>query len=349
MFSRILGGGTLGVGESYMDGDWDVEDLAECIARMQRLNLSAAFDSKMLIRLVLPYLSQKVFNLQSRVRAMRAIKKHYDIGNDLYEAMLGPSMTYSCGYWSPQSGEARSLDEAQFNKHDLICRKMGLKQGDRILDIGCGWGGFLEHATKHYGASGLGITLAGNQATYAAERLRGLPIEIRVQDYRSLSGETFDHIISVGMFEHVGPKNYRVYMETARRLLKDDGLFLLHTIGGNRTTYAESPWIDKYIFQGGRIPSIAQVGRAAEKLFVVEDVHNFGADYDKTLCAWFKNFERAWPDLEPHYGHLQNGQFYRMWKFYLLSCAGLFRGRYTNLWQFVLSPRGVSGGYTAVR
>jgi len=171
-----------------------------------------------------------------------------------------------------------------------------------------------------------------------------LPIELRLQDYRDVH-ETFDHVISLGMFEHVGYKNYRTYMEVASRCLKDDGLFLLHTIGGNMSVTHTDPWIERYIFPNSMLPSLAQIGKAIEKIFVMEDWHNFGADYDKTLMAWFHNFNKHWDTLKGKHGD----RFYRMWKFYLLASAGGFRARKNQLWQIVLSKNGVPGGYASIR
>ena len=254
--------------------------------------------------------------------------------------MLDERMVYTCGYWK----DVNNLDDAQEKKLDLVCRKIGLKSGQRILDIGCGWGSFAKFAAERYGAQVVGITVSKEQVVLARERCKGLPVEIRLQDYRDLN-EKFDHIISLGMFEHVGYKNYREYMTVARRCLVDGGLFLLHTIGGNISSTQTDAWIDKYIFPNSIIPSAKQITSAYEGLFVMEDWHNFGTYYDRTLMAWFENFDNAWPALASKY----NERFYRMWKFYLLVCAGTFRSRHNHLWQIVLSPRGVVGGYTSIR
>jgi cyclopropane-fatty-acyl-phospholipid synthase len=258
--------------------------------------------------------------------------------------MLDPRMVYSCGYWSGMP-RATDLAQAQEAKLDLVCRKIGLKAGDRVLDIGCGWGSFAIYAAQKYGARVVGVTVSKQQAALARERAAGLPIEIRVQDYRDIDDGPYDHVISIGMFEHVGHKNYRTYMEVVKRVLKEDGLFLLHTIGTDTTPKAPDPWFHKYIFPNGILPSPALIGQATDGLFVLEDWHDFGADYDTTLMAWWQNFDRAWPELKEKYGE----RFYRMWKFYLLSMVGSFRARHTNLWQIVLSPKGVPGGYATVR
>ncbi len=356
-FNRVLRYGTVGLGEAYMDKWWDANSLDTFIATVLRARL----DKHIRINLssVLAIAKAFFFNLQSRNRSSVVGEVHYDLGNDLYEAMLDKRMVYTCGYWSgsPPAGGAKTLDEAQEAKLDLVCRKIGLKKGlpghgDRILDIGCGWGSFAKYAAEKYGASVVGITISKEQATLAREHCKGLPIEIRVQDYRDVR-EQFDHIVSLGMFEHVGVKNYRAYFEVANRCLKDDGIFLLHTIGHKLSRLTSDPWATKYIFPGGALPSIAQIGKATEKLFIVEDLHNFGADYDKTLMAWFKNFDSAWlapsgiegPALRGKYGD----RFYRMWKYYLLSCAGVARAREMQLWQIVLSKDGVPGGYRSVR
>ena len=292
------------------------------------------------LSLVLGVLRSRVLNLQ-RLKTFEVAEKHYDIGNDLYAAMLDQRMIYSCGYWK----DAQTLDAAQEAKLDLICRKVGLEPGMRILDIGSGWGGFLRFAAERYGVEGVGLTVSKEQAEYANANRGNLPIETRLQDYLGMDGK-FDRVISIGMFEHVGVKNYRAYMEKVRQLLNDDGLFLLHTIGGNFSQTHGDPWSDKYIFPNGMLPSTKQLGSSVEGLFVIEDWHNFGAYYDTTLLAWLENFERAWPNLK---GEKYDERFYRMWRYYLCSFAGAFRARAIQLWQVVLSPNGVPGGYSSIR
>lgn len=338
LFNRVIRYGTLGLGEAYMDGWWDSNALDMFFYKVLMARLDETF--RVNFASILTLAKGLIFNQQTHRHAFKVGEVHYDLGNNLYEAMLDPHMAYSCGYWK----DAKTLMEAQEAKLDLVCRKLNLKNGDHILDIGCGWGSFAEYAAKRYGVSVVGITVSKEQAVLAQERCRGLPIEIRVQDYRMLN-ETFDHIVSIGMFEHVGVKNYHEYFTIARRCLKKGGLFLLHTIGYARSLRNTDPWIEKYIFPGGMIPSITQIGRAIEGSFLVEDVHNFGADYDATLMAWFRNFDAAWPKLRMEYGE----RFYRMWKYYLLSCAGTARARNIQLWQFILSPCGVAGGYQSVR
>jgi cyclopropane-fatty-acyl-phospholipid synthase len=338
VYDRVKSQGSLGLGEAYMDGWWDCEKMDEMFYRLLSVDIYKKLGLSM--PLILSFLKAKLFNLQAIKRAFQVGEKHYDLGNDLFVPMLGPSMAYSCGYWK----EADNLDSAQEAKFDLICRKLNLQAGQRILDIGCGWGSFARHAAKNYGVSVVGITISKEQAKLAEELCQGLPVEFRLEDYRKLN-EKFDHIVSVGMFEHVGLKNYREYMEVAKRCLKENGLFLLHTIGSLKSGDNTDPWIGKYIFPNGMLPSLKQITTNVEKLFVIEDVHNFGIYYDKTLMTWYENFEKVWPELKDKYGD----RFYRMWKYYLLCCAGAFRARSIQLWQIVLSPHGVPGGYESIR
>lgn len=331
---RVFSLGSLGLGESYMDGHWEVDRLDKFFDRMLRAHLDQKVNP---LRLAFHALRIRLLNRQSLKRAWQVGEAHYDLGNDFYAAMLDPRMTYTCGYWE---GGAQTLAQAQEAKLDMICRKLGLKPGMRVLDIGCGWGSFMGYAAEHYGVECVGVTISKEQAAWAKERYAGLPLEFVLMDYRKIEGQ-FDRIASVGMFEHVGRKNYRTFMEVAHRCLKDDGLFLLHTIGKNLRSSVPDPWIDKYIFPNGDLPSIGQIGDAADNLFVVEDLHNFGTDYDRTLKAWHTNFEAAWPRFSDQLGE----RFYRMWRYYLLSCAGAFRARDIQLWQWVLSKNGASGGY----
>ena len=330
---RTLANGSLGLGEAYMDGMWECDRLDEFFTRVLRAHIDEKVQPW---NLVIPALKARLFNLQTLSRAWQVGRQHYDLGNDFYAAMLDRRMTYTCAYWR----DADDLDAAQEAKLDLICQKLGLKPGMRLLDIGSGWGSLLGYAAERYGVTGVGVTVSREQAAWCNEKYAHLPIEFRLQDYRQLD-ERFDRIASVGMFEHVGRKNHAEYMRVAARCLKDDGLFVLHTIGKNRTDTAPDPWIDRYIFPNGDLPSIAQISEAAAPHFVVEDLHNFGADYDRTLMAWHQRFEAAWPRFEAELGD----RFRRMWRYYLLSCAGAFRARSVQLWQLVLSKEGVAGGY----
>ncbi len=334
IFARILIHGTLGAGEGYVDGDWDCASLDEFVSRLLASRADERWEWPS--ALSLHTLFAHVANLQSRARARRNVTAHYDIGDELYAAMLGPAMTYSCGYWR----DAGTLEEAQNAKHELVCRKLSLRPGMRVLDIGCGWGGFAKHAAERYGAHVVGVTLSPAQAAYATKRCADLPVEIRLLDYRDIRG-VFDRIVSIGMFEHVGPKNYREFFASVQGNLASDGLFLLHSIGGLRSVATLDPWMARYIFPNAVLPSATQIQRATEGLFVLEDWHNFGAYYDKTLMAWHANFVSAWPSFRHSYGD----RFARMWRYYLLTCAGSFRARRNQLWQVVFSKRGVPGGY----
>jgi cyclopropane-fatty-acyl-phospholipid synthase len=328
---RVLSEGSIGLGESYMDGWWDCDHLDEFFSRLMPMKPEDTVKKN--VNFKFEILKSALFNKASKSRAFTIGEKHYDIGNDLFGKMLDKRMVYSCGYWN----NVKNLDEAQEAKLDLTCRKLGLRPGDKVLDIGCGWGSFCRYASRRYEVS-------KEQVSYAREYCKGLPVEIRLQDYRELD-ETFDHVVSIGMFEHVCHKNYRKYMEIVHRCLKDQGIFLLHTIGNNYSTVSVDPWIGKYIFPNSMIPSMKQISEAVERLFVIEDWHNFGMYYDPTLMSWFHNFDQNWHDLNQHY----DDRFYRMWKYYLLSSAGTFRSRCLQVWQIVLSKNGIPAGYTPVR
>lgn len=337
LYSRVFAHGSLGFGEAYMDGWWDTDDLPGLFTRLLNSRLDQELKS---LDTLITHLKARFINLQRGNNAYEIGRAHYDLGNDLFEAMLGKRLVYSCGYWA----SAENLDDAQVAKLDLICRKLRLLPGQRVLDIGCGWGEALKYAAERYGVEGVGVTVSKEQAEYARTLCAGLPIDIRLQDYRELD-EPFDAIFSIGMFEHVGALNYRVYFETARRCLRDDGLFVLHSIGSNSAPSHPDPWIEKYIFPNSMIPAAPQVAEAIQDLFVMEDWHNFGQDYDRTLTAWRTNFDSAWPRLSASY----ESRFRRMWHLYLGVSAAVFRSRRNQLWQLTLSPHGVPGGYRVPR
>lgn len=337
-YKRVLTEGTLGLGESYMEGWWDVDKLDEFTYRVMRADLYKK--AKLGVGTTLNVLLAKVFNMQAKGKASDNAQKHYDIGNKLYQLMLDKRMAYTCAYWK----NAENLDQAQENKLDLVCRKINLQPGQHILDMGCGWGTFAKFAAEKYGAKVTGVTVSPSQVELGNKLCEGLPVEIRLQDYRDVNGK-FDHVVAIGLAEHIGYRNYRVFMETAARCLKDDGLFLLHTIGQPTSKTSPDPFIDKYIFPNCLVPSIKQLTAAMENIFKIEDLHNFGTYYDRTLRAWFDNFNAHWDELKDEYDE----RFYRMWKYYLLANAGSFRARHNQLWQMVLSKKGVLGGYEAVR
>ena len=324
--SRIFSQGMIALGESYMDRWWDCEELDDMMTRgMVDGNHKNLWNKR---KMVIQILKARLYNFQKKSLAFEVGEKHYDIGNDLFEKMLDPTMCYSCGYWK----DASTLEEAQRAKMDLVCRKAGLEKGMRVLDIGCGWGSLAEYATKNYGVEVTGITVSKEQKKLAEERCAGLPVNFVLQDYRDLTG-SYDRIISIGMFEHVGLKNYETYFQKCHELLGEGGKFVLHTIGTNRSHKMMDPWIKKYIFPGGKIPSLAQISSAQEKFFVIEDVQNFGPDYDRTLVAWRENFIASYDSLKDKYDE----RFYRMWMFYLNASAASFRARYNQLFQLVLS------------
>ncbi len=338
VWDRIVRDRELGFGEAYQDGWWDCPRTDLFLERVLQLNPNEHISpSKTQIAQTL--LSQ-VTNRQNLKKAKENASAHYDVGNDLYERMLDPKMIYSCGYWS----EAYDLESAQTAKLDLIARKLRLEPGMRLLDIGCGWGGLAKFAAEKYGVDVVGISPAIEQVKLARERTAGLSVDIKQLDYRSVTG-TFDRITSVGMLEHVGPKNYKSFFEACDSLLADDGQMLHHTIGSNETKNRTDPWFDKYIFPGGVTPSLGQLSEASQVKFSTEDVHNFGPDYDKTLMAWWENISAHWDEI-PSYDE----RFRRTWNHYLLTSAASFRVRNLQLWQIVYTRhRHVVPTYVAVR
>jgi len=338
-FDRAMGEGSIGVGESFMDGWWDVPALDEFFTRFRRADLASYvhdFKTGLLV------LKTKVLNLQTMRRAKEVAQAHYDLGNQLYQAMLDRRMQYTCAYWQG----AANLDQAQEAKLHLICRKLKLKPGMALLELGGGFGGLAHFAAQEYGCQVVSYNISREQVAYGRDLCKGLPVRFEQRDYRDAAGESiqFDRVVSVGLCEHIGYRNFRGFMQLAHARLKDHGLFLLHTIGSNQSYSYTDPWIDKYIFPNGLVPSMAQLTSAWEGLWVTEDWHNFGPDYDKTLMAWWENFDQAWPRLRATYGD----RFYRMWKYYLMCSAGSFRARRLQLWQIVLSKGDISS-YTPVR
>lgn len=330
-YGRVIREVELGFGESYMDGWWDCDALDEAVNRIFLADLPSQLQGNW--KLAWHALKTRFFNLQTKRRSTEVAEQHYDLGNDLYEAMLDKRMNYTCAYWK----DADNLNDAQEAKLDLVCKKIGLKPGMTVLELGCGFGSFAKYAAEKYGAEVTGHNISREQVKLGRERCKGLPVTLKLQDYREAEG-TYDRVISIGVMEHVGHKNYRTYMEVVDRTLKEGGIAFFHTIGANVSMGGGNAWTHKYIFPNGMLPSIAQLGKAMEGLFVMEDWHNFGPYYDPTLMAWYENFEAAWPELKqnPKYDE----RFYRMWRFYLLSSAGGFRGRSQQLWQVVMTRLG---------
>jgi len=340
LYARVLRQGSLGFGEAYLDGWWDCEALDELFHRLLACDIDRKLGGAARMRLLAEALRHGLVNLQSPRRAFTVGQRHYDIGNDVFFAMLDPTLSYSCAYWQ----DATTLAAAQQAKLELICRKLELAPGERLLEIGCGWGSLAHHAAKHHGARVFGITVSQEQLKVARQRCVGLPVTLEVMDYRSVTG-SYDKVASVGMFEHVGQKNYAAYFDLVGRVMQPDGLFLLHTIGSDVTTRHTDPWIDRYIFPNGKLPSARELATVLEGRFVILDWHDFGPDYDRTLMSWWDNFAAAWPQLRGRYDE----RFYRTWRYYLMSCAGFFRSGQGRLWQLVLARRGRPGVYRSRR
>ncbi len=332
--------GSMGLGNSYVNGWIEANQLDLFFEHLLNSPLSEQKNALSFLRQVF---TAAFINQQTKRRSRVVGELHYNLGNDLFKLMLDRRMVYSCGYWK----KAKTLDEAQEDKLDLICQKLYLKPGMKVLDIGCGWGSFAKFAAERYQVEVVGVSISQEQVELGKQMCQGLPVDIRFQDYRDVEG-IFDRVVSIGAFEHIGEKNYHTFMSVAAKCLKDDGLFLLHTIGRNRPTTVISPtdpWFAKNIFPNSQLPAASQIAKASEGIFIMEDWHNFGPDYDKTLMAWFHNFDNHWDELKDNYSE----SFYRMWKYYLLGSAAGFRTRGMQLWQTVFSKRGVPGGYQSVR
>ena len=336
-YDRVLSQANLGAGESYMDGWWECKDLDQLFYRI----LNAEIEKKIRPLHVLPLVvKSKVLNMQTVSKSKTVAQEHYDAGNDLYKIMLDKNMQYTCGYWK----KAKNLDKAQEDKLDLVCKKLGLKKGMKVLELGGGFGGLARWMASKYGCEVTTYNISKEQVAYGREWCKGLKVTFMEADYREaakLPPKTFDRVVSIGMLEHVGHKNYKSFFQLISHNLKDEGIALVHSIASSKTVWFTDPWINKYIFPHGHLPSIKQIGGAIEGLFVMEDWHNFGADYDKTLMAWNANCVKGWPKIQDKY----NERFYRMWRYYLLTCAGGFRARKMQLWQIVLTKKGMPGGY----
>ena len=339
LYLRVLVGGSVALGEAYIDGWWECKALDQLVDRLLRARYDIKI-SRLTRYLVWNNVKARIVNQQRKSKAFIIGERHYDTGNELYGNMLDKGMNYSCGYWK----DSKTLDEAQEAKLDLVCRKLNLRPGMSVLDIGCGWGSLVKFVAEKYHVKVVGITVSKEQVRLARELCKGLDIEIRLQDYRDLK-EKFDRVVSVGMFEHVGYKNYRKFIKIVGRCLKNEGLFLLHTIGGNRSVVCVDSWINKYIFPNGMLPSAKQITRAYEGIFKLEDWHSFGIYYDKTLMAWHKNFNKNWDKIKINYDE----RFRRMWNYYLLICAGSFRAHRNQLWQIVFSKIESQVDYESMR
>ena len=339
---QLFSKGFLGFGEAYVEGDLEVEgDLQELL----RLGLIVQFEEKAFS------LWQKMRLLAFRLKTMDTIGKargniayHYDLTQEFYSLFLDESLTYSCGYFK---NEDDSLDEAQRNKYDHIARKLMLSPADTLVDIGCGWGGMLLGSARKYGIRGVGVTLSSNQNRYCSQRIEELGlgelIEVRLQDYRLLSGQ-FDKFVSIGMFEHVGKEFIPVYMRKVAGLLKNGGVGLLHTISKDVESTTDA-WILRYIFPGGYIPSLSEtireMGRAG---LCVLEVEGLRLHYGRTLDCWIANFERNIGKIREMF----NERFVRMWRLYLNASSAGFKYNGTRLYQILFS-KGLNNGLSMVR
>jgi cyclopropane-fatty-acyl-phospholipid synthase len=326
-YRRFFSAGKLALGESYMDGWWDSTDLAQFFDKLYSSRAILEVKSKE-YRTIAAALYAKIVPEGSITRSHEIADAHYSIDNDLFERMLDPRMVYSCGVWHYG---AKNLAEAQEDKLELICRKLQLKSGMEVLDIGCGWGSFAKYAAERYGVAVTGITVSDAQAELARQNCARLPVDIQLTDYRKMTGQ-YDRIVSIGMFEHVGKRYFNTYFDVTQRLLKDDGISLLHTIGFFEKALTASPWLVKYIFPGGYIPVYADLAHSIQDCFVVEHFENIGAGYAPTFHAWYENFVTAWPDIKERYDE----RFYRMWIYYLVYCEATFKHRVSHVWHFVM-------------
>lgn len=332
LYGEILRRGSLGFGDGYVNGDWDCDDLCELINRLLRAKANRPLSWWTRTAEGWRWVQERLVNQQSEERTRKRTSQHYDINPELYRAMLGKTMAYSCGYWR----NAKSLDQAQEAKLELICKKLELKEGERLLDLGCGWGSLAKHAAENYGARVTGITVSREQAAYLKEQTTWQDIRVKVCDYRHLNDlgeEPFDKIASVGMYEHVGRLNDKRFYDVISKALKPEGLALIHTIGSVERTHRTDEWIDRYVFPGGRLPSAVDLCKGLEKKFIIEDWESFGTDYERTLRCWHENLLQS----KQNQDLVLDDRGYRFWKFYLLSCAGFFRSRQGQLWQVVLS------------
>ncbi len=331
-YREVVARGSLGLGESYMNRLWECRRIDQFMARLLSSSVSlAGWVNPVAIR---RWLRDVLLNAPRR-DPYRIGRDHYDKGNDLYASMLDSSLTYSCGYWD---GGAVDLGAAQSAKLDLVCRKLELQPGQRVLDIGCGWGSLARLASERYGVEVVGLTVSQEQAAYARQRCAGLPVTIECRDFREIGDRKFDAVASIGMFEHVEPKNYGAYFAAVRSALSTGGRFLLHTISKPQMWNWSDPWIRKYIFPLGRIPAQRQLMAAATRIFShVLDIHDLGgANYDRTLMQWYRNFSERWKGKS---GSTDEPLFKRMWEYYLLTCAGAFRAGTMTVWQVLLSDR----------
>jgi cyclopropane-fatty-acyl-phospholipid synthase len=338
-FSRALRG-SLGFGESYMDGDWDADELDALFRRVMRMKLTRS--PLVIVNRIWSDIRARLTNLQTRSGSRAIAEAHYDLDHRLYKEFLGPYNQYTCCFFN----KAKTLQTAEIEKLEMLCNKLGLSAGDKVLDIGCGWGGFAKYAAETRGCSVTGVSISTEQIAYAREYTSGLPVKIIEADYRDLpemyGGQHFDKVLICGMLEHVGYKNYRNIFSIIHHLLKDEGKFLLHTIGNNQTTAVVDPWIEKYIFRNSMAPAMGQLAEAFEGLLVVQDWENYGLYYAPTLAAWQQNFEKNWETISAIETERPfDERFRRMFNYYFLSCKAAFETENLHLWHVVLTKHGL--------
>jgi cyclopropane-fatty-acyl-phospholipid synthase len=322
-YRRALDGGSLAVGEAYADGWWEAERLDEFFHRVFKAGLHERLAPS-------PWsgwrsLAGRLFGRRGRTHAPEAL------GSDVFRAMLGRRMSGACAYWK----DARALDDADEAALELACRKLELKAGMSVLDMGSGWGAFARYAAERHGVSVVGVDISQERVQLARELCKGLPVALRVQDYEEVRGR-FDRVVSLGLMEHAGAGSCRAVMAAAARCLKADGVALIHTAARNRAAGPRERWPAAGVLLEDGAPALSRLAAAAEGLFVIEDVHNLGTHYAPTLLAWHENLARRWPGLSGRYGD----RLYRTLTFGLLSTAGRFRARQGQLYQIVMTRPG---------
>jgi cyclopropane-fatty-acyl-phospholipid synthase len=334
VFHKVLTKGELGLAEAYMDGDWTTRDLGKVLRKL--LKYQDVFEEKVknqslqLIAFVIKYKCLSLFASNTLVSSANNIRTHYDVGNDLYEKMLGPSMQYTCAWYHKPD---MLLDGAQLSKMELIATKLDLKPGQEVLDIGCGFGSMAHHLVTKYGVSVTGVTLSENQVKYAKQHYQHDQLDIQYLDYRKVQG-TFDRVYSVGMFEHVGSGNYKEYFHTCSELLKDDGIMLCHTMSIAEPKHDQNKYFaSTYIFPEGELPDIHNITKGYSDIWRLEDFQNMGISYSKTFDVWRTNIG-DWSGLEQY-----DDRFKRMWEYYLHLFAENFRRQNFMLWQMVFTKK----------
>jgi len=330
-FNKSMTKGELGMAESYMDGDWTTPDLektlTELLINQEKLE-KHIFSIKYLVLGLNNYIATFLPN-NTLDSVKDNVEHHYDIGNDLYSKMLGKHMQYTCAYYYKDD---LTLDEAQYAKMELIAKKLNLKEGLTILDIGCGFGSLANHLATKYKVNVVGVTLSKEQIIYHEKHFKHPNVTIKYMDYRNVNvNDKFDRVYSIGMFEHVGNHNYKTYYDKCYDLLKDDGIMLIHTIG--QTVGKSSDFISTYIFPEGELPALPDLTKEYTNKWHLEDFQNFGLSYAKTLRAWNNNIG-DWSDLDNY-----DTRFRRMWEYYLLGCASNFQRKSIYLWQLVYTKR----------